>query len=293
VRSSYYHVFDVDQAYFARSHWTLLGPTEIELGRKLDQFKALSTYLDIRQGFVTGADDIFIRPKSLVKKRELPIFVDYLPDREIFRFRIPSESDSVVFFPFECMEPLTERRLRQYYPSTWEYLSSHRQKLKARRSVTSGDTPWWRPVRPREPKHLLRPKIVCPHLMLSPRFGLDLEGKYAVSHSPFLIAAEPQSEPALLKFFCAVLNSSVSHWFITSHAPKYSRGYNRIEVATLKTIPVPDPAQVPAGTFKQIIRLVDRNLQTPSTILESDLDQLIVSLYGLTDTERDLVTGKH
>jgi hypothetical protein len=76
----------------------------------------------------------------------------------------------------------------------------------------------------------------------TPRFAVDFRGNYAVSHSPFLVPKKGQYDPVFLKFFCAVFNSSVCHWFISTHAPKYSRGYNRIEVPLLKSIPVPDPA---------------------------------------------------
>jgi hypothetical protein len=291
VRTNYYHVFDVDQSFFQRDEWTLLNPTEIELQSKLDQFKQLSNYMDVSQGFVTGADDIFIRPKSLVPKKELNVYLDYLPDREIYRFKIRQATDLVVFYPFEEGKPLSETRLRQHYPSTWQHLSANRQKLKSRRAVTSGDTLWWRPVRPREPKHMLSPKIVCPHLMLTPRFALDAKGMYAVSRSPFLTPKQLQDDPSFLKYFCAVLNSSVCHWFITAHAPKYGHGYNRIEVSTLRSLPVPDPTQISSGVFNEIVRLVDRILKNPSTIVESSIDQLIVSLYGLTDVEHAIIIG--
>jgi hypothetical protein len=88
-----------------------------------------------------------------------------------------------------------------------------------------------------------------------------------------------------------VLNSSVCHWFISTHAPKYSRGYNRIEVPLLKSIPVPDPAQVHPATFKEIVRLTDQASAREDSAIEFKLDELIISLYRLSDEEILKVKG--
>jgi hypothetical protein len=291
IMTDYYQVFDIQQDFFERDEWTLLRPAEIELERKLAKFKSLSNYLAVHQGFVTGADDIFIRPKPLVPQGEEQIYINYLPDRDIGRYSVPKTLQQVVFYPFEKGRPLSESSLKTNYPKTWAYLKSHRTKLAARKAVTSGDTPWWRPVRPREPSHMLSSKIVCPHLMLTPRFALDLNGRLAVSRSPFLIPREENSDDSFLKFFCAVLNSPMAHWFITSHAPKYSRGYNRIEVPVLKSVPVPDPAQIPPGTLKEIIRLVDAVSGRNGTETTDRLDDIVISLYGLSSDEKEALQG--
>jgi hypothetical protein len=288
--ADYYNVFDVDQAFFRRDEWILLSAPEISFERKLEKLKPISNFLNVRQGFITGADSVFIRPKDLVPKSDVEIYIDYLPDRNIGKFRLPKRADEVVFYPFDSDGSISEARLRTEYPETWKYLLSHRQELQKRKSVDSGN-PWWRPVRPREPENILSPKIVCPHLMLTPRFAVDLRGTYAVSHSPFLVPKEEQCDPAFLKFFCAVLNSSVCHWFISTHAPKYSRGYNRIEVPLLKSIPVPDPAQVHSGTLKEIVKLVDQVSTRDDGAVVAKLDELITALYGLTDAELAKVRG--
>ena len=258
TETDYYNTFDVDQAFFDRAEWTLLSAPEISLERKLAQLRPISWFLDVHQGFITGADDIFIRPKDVVSRDETSIYVNYLPDRNIGKFRIPRKADEAVFYPFEDGKPINEAKLRKGYPKTWKYLSDHRNRLTKRKSIARADSPWWRPLWPRDPNHILRPKIVCPHLMLTPRFAVDLRGSYAVSRSPFLIQKEAENDLEFLKFFCAVLNSSVAHWFINSHAPKYSRGYNRIEVALLKKVPVPDPSQIKPGTLKEIVGLFDQ-----------------------------------
>jgi hypothetical protein len=286
VETPYYSVFDVPQSFFDTDEWVLLSPSDIALQQRLRQFKPISHYLNVKQGFVSGADDIFIIPKKNMPRDEKAVYVDYLPDRQIFRYAVPARAEQVVFYPYLDGQPLNEAKLRSQFPATWKYLTSHKDKLRARRAVTSGDTPWWKPVRPRDPANLLRPKIVCPHLMLTPRFALDVKGRFAVSHTPFFLAKDGIEEQALLKFFCAVLNSSVCHWYLATYLPKYGRGYNRLEVSSVKSVPVPDPAQVSKSALKELLELVDKSIKDgPSAEIDTRINQLVEKFYGLTNSE--------
>jgi hypothetical protein len=95
METNYYDVFDVNQAFFRRSEWTLLSAPEISLETKLEQLKPISNFLDVRQGFITGADSVFIRSKDVVPKREGSIYIDYLPDRSIEKYRLPKRTNEV------------------------------------------------------------------------------------------------------------------------------------------------------------------------------------------------------
>jgi type I restriction-modification system DNA methylase subunit len=290
LETPYYAVFEVPQSYFETDEWVLLSPSDIVLQQRVSQFKPISHYLNVKQGFVSGADDIFIIAKKNVPASEKAIYLDYLPDRQIFKYAVPSRAERVVFYPYSNGEPLSESKLKKDYPQTWKYLTRHKDKLQKRQAVTSGDTPWWRPVRPRDPANLLRPKIVCPHLMLTPRFALDLRGRYAVSHAPFLVAKKEAEEATFLKFFCAVLNSSVSQWYLSTYLPKYGRDYKRVEVSSLRSVPVPDPAKVSSVALTELLGLVDTAVKNGATAeLDVRLNQLVGGFYGLTSAETRLL----
>lgn len=291
VTTTYYDVFEVGQHLFAADQWILLSSLDVTLKERLAGLRPISTYLEAKQGFVTGADSVFVRRKSEVPKTEKEIYLEYLPDRHIARFAVPTRTDEFVFYPFENDVPISESHLRREYPETWKYLLAHKGQLSARRAVLSEDTPWWRPVRPREPKNMRRPKIVCPHLMLTPRFAVDVRGKFGVSHSPFLIAFPESPDPGRLQYFCAILNSSVVQWYLQTHAPKYARGYNRIEVGLLKSIPVPDPAQVPLNAYKEIVASAESLSKQHDRAVYERLDSAISDLYGLVPEERKVAMG--
>jgi len=258
VKNQYFTVYSAPQSIFRAKSWVLVSPEQLRINERLGNLPTLSEFMTVAQGFVTGSDTVFIRHREAIPRGEESIYVDYLPDRRIGRYSVPKKTDEVVFFPFDGERQLTGDEIESRFPETWIYLCSKREQLESRKSVTGSGVPWWRPVRPREPSTILRPKIVCPHLMLTPRFAVNSNGRLAVSHSPFVFSKDEGEEQTLIRFFCAVLNSTVCNWYLRTYAPKYGRGYNRLEVNLLSAAPVPNLISVDAVTLASVVDMVDR-----------------------------------
>jgi len=285
-----YELYEVDQVTFLGDEWNLLPPHQMALKSKVGQLPVLSDFLEIKEGFITGCDDVFIRNLSEIAKAEREVYVPYLSDRNMEPYATPRKTSKVVFYPYQGNNKLSKATIQKRYPKTWAYIASHSEQLKKRKSVQTRNCEWWAPVRPRQPKNMLVPKIVGPHLMLLPKFSLDKTGKYAISHSPLMYPKELAGELDLLHFFLAVLNSSVVYWQISNLSHKYSRGYLMLEPKTLKKIRVPNPASIPPSTMKQIQSLVRRRIVSSATSgslssLERTLDNVIADIYGLTNEE--------
>jgi hypothetical protein len=289
VSNEFYQVFEAEQIRFRHPTWNLLPPLSTALIRKLDHFPRLKDYLAVREGFVTGADNVFIIDNSSIPETERELYVPFLSDREMQRYSVPDETDKSVFYPYHSDEKLSEDELRQRYPRTWRYLERHKDVLEGRRSVEKGNVPWWCPERSRKPSNMLRAKIVSPHLIVLPRFSLDPAGRYAVSHCPLMYPLGKGNEVEILRFFVAVLNSSVSLFEIVRLSHKYRRGYAMLEPKTLNAMPVPDPATVPLKVMREIQRSVARRIEGASPELDRRLDQLVAEIFGLTAEERQLI----
>lgn len=290
VRNDFYEVYDVRQERFTGHDWNILSPLEATVHEKIQSQPHLEEFLITREGFVTGADDIFIVDRESLPPGEEAVYVPYLSDREMDRYVVPARTDRFVFYPYLGSRKITEDQLQNNFKKTWHYLQQHRRQLKQRPSVKRGDFAWWCPERPREPQNMLRPKIVSPHLIVLPRFSLDANGEYAVSRSPLMYPRESGDEIELLQYFLAVLNSSISMWQIVHSSHKYSRGYAMLEPKTLKSIAVPDPSQIDAKTMKRLLSLVRRRLEDPTdSESETRLDHLVADLYRLSGSERRLV----
>lgn len=285
-REPYYKVFSMEQSDFQPKEWIIRPPEIGEISRFLSRFPTLSDYLSCYQGFVTGADTVFIRDADEISESERAIYLPYLPDREIGQYEVPSGSRKVVLYPYIGQELLDEAEVQSKFPDTWKYLEGHRETLSRRKR--SDGTPWWRPYRPRSPERMLRPKIVAPHLMLTPRFAVDREGKFATKHGPFMVTkVRAADELLLLDFFSAVLNSAVSGWYIRNHMPTFGRGYSRLEVATLRDLPVPNLEELQTHEIEALARL--NKMAVEDRRARHEIDRIVASMFGLESEELRLM----
>ena len=291
VEHRYYSIYDAGQKEFESPRWFILPPAEAAVRARLEALPRLRDFLDVKQGIVTGADDVFV-----VSTKELPaddecLFLPFLSDREMEAYSVPRRTTARVFFPFWNGEKINEQVLREHFPETWQYLSKHKERLEKRGGLGRYRKEWWEPMWPREPRTILRPKIVTPHLVITPRFGLDAKGTFAVSRSPFLIArATGGNEVDILKLMLAVLSSRACYWYIQRHSHKYSHGYAMLENKTLQDTPVPDVTAVSPSVSRALLRLVDKRIKANSTeeIGQYDvkIEDMVSDLYGLTTHDR-------
>ena len=92
-----------------------------------------------------------------------------------------------------------------------------------------------------------------------------------------------------LKYLCALLNSSIVTWLMTKNALTTGGGATQWKKFTVERIPIPI---IPYSQEQAFTRLVDSILDAKDTDLQADthqqeteLDQLVYQLYGLTDDE--------
>lgn len=288
----FYSVYQVPQQTFEGATWQVLSPKDYVIQSALDKFPALSDFLEIAQGVNSGSDRAFIRDDADIPEDERDVYAPLLRDREMLRYVAPHKVASWMFYPFAGEQLLEEDALRARYPKTWAHLEGFYEELSRRSSVQRGQMPWWRPERPRSPGTILRPKIVGPHLMLVPRFSLDFGGRFLVSRSPYIYHSDDDVEA--LKIVLSILNSSIGHWQIINQSHRYSRGYARLEAATLRKFKLPNPASIPARETMAILRSVNLLLSgSVDNDIRSGLDSTIAQLYGIDlDTVSEVVVTR-
>jgi hypothetical protein len=289
TQTAAYSIHDIDQQAFGEDEWVLLSPAESRLRDKFRRLPTISDFLEVRQGFVSGADDVYIVPEHRVPQGEEELFVPFLGDRDIDAYTLPADTGRYVFYPYLDNVKLDEATLRDRYPITWAYLSRNRRKLASRGSLRRYKKSWWEPMWPRPPSRMMRPKIVTPHLVIVPRFSLDAGGRYAVSHAPLMYPRQTGAEEDLLRFFLAVLNSTTCFWYISSHSHVYRGGYVMLEPKTLKRTPIPDPSTTDWQTKLKLLELVDERVSAEGPAareIEGNIDDLVAGLYALSSWER-------
>jgi hypothetical protein len=289
IEGKFYSIYEVEQSAFKSDGWLVLAPAEAAINKRLSGLPPLEEFLEIRQGVVTGADDVFILDNKAVPADDPSLFIPLLRDREMQPYNVSKRTSQSVFFPYFDGVRITESTLRTKFPKTWAYLLKHRERLGKRAALDRYRKAWWEPMWPREPSTLLRPKLVVPHLVIMPRFALDLKGRYAVSRSPFLIARVRSDEDRILKLMLAILNSSACFSYIQTHSHVYRHGYTMLESKTLAKTPVPDVNLWTASDKKRLLGLVDRRLKSDvlqRDALSAEIDAFVSEAYGLSANER-------
>ena len=289
AEGKFYSIHDVEQSTFDADGWLVLPPTEAAINHRLSSLPLLDEFVELKQGVVTGADDVFVLDNGAIPEDEPTLFIPWLRDREMQPYSVPKRTSQSVFFPYFDGIKVTEKILQRDFRKTWKYLLENRKRLEGRKALARYKKAWWEPMWPREPNTLLRPKIVVPHLVIMPRFALDARGRYAVSHSPFLIAREEDEENQILKLMLAILNSSACYWHIQAHSHVYRHGYTMLEKKTLAKTPVPDISRWSSSEKKKLLMLVDKRLKAEGGERERlgvRIDSLVSDAYGLSASER-------
>ena len=290
VARRYYSIYDAEQNVFESDTWFILPPAEAAVRDRLEALPRLRDFLDVKQGMITGADDVFIISAPDVPAGEGGLFLPLLTDREMEAYSVPRKTKKHIFFPYWKGEKIEERILRKDFPATWSYLSRHEARLKARAAIARYGRKWWEPMWPREPDTILQPKIVTPHLVIAPRFGFDAAGRFGVSHSPFLTARAKGAGADILKLMLAVLSSRACYWYIQRHSHRYSHGYAKLENRTLRETPVPDVSTMASTDTLALLTVVDRRIKASAAediaACDTEIERLVSDLYGLTLHER-------
>ncbi|WP_192825319.1 hypothetical protein [Rufibacter sp. LB8] len=228
---------------------------------------------------------MFIRDVVDIPANELSIYIPHVRDREMETYTLPEVITKYFFYPFVNGQKVDQEYIMKNFPATWDYLLSKRAILSKTKKEEKN---WWFPSRTRDPKDLLQPKVIGPHLAVMPRYSLDINGAVGVSRSPYFTLKKQYTDINLLYYFLGVLNSSPCFWYISSHSHKYGSGYTMVEVKTLVKTPVPDPTTSDSNLVIKLINLVRKRINAKSSDyyeIERSIDMLVCKLYNLSDED--------
>ena len=131
-----------------------------------------------------------------------------------------------------------------------------------------------------------KPKIVWGEISDKPKFAFEDKGFYAEA-TTFLMTGEK------LKFLLAILNSKVSEWYFNLIGTTTGMGTNRWKKYKIELLPIKCPTKEQEQEIEDLVNQILFNKKqdpsTDTTYLESQIDQLVYQLYGLTEEEIEIV----
>ena len=177
----------------------------------------------------------------------------------------------------------TERIKVEEYPAIKKHLDQYYPRLEKR--ADKGDTPY----NLRNCAYLddfNKPKIVYNDIAQSLTFALAEAGMF-FNNTVYFISGEEE----VLKYLITFLNSSLINWYYKTLSVQLGEKAMRLFSIYVKNIPIIKGADQSPLTDK-VIELKKQSPTADTTTLESQIDQLVYELYGLTEEEIAIVEDR-
>jgi len=131
-------------------------------------------------------------------------------------------------------------------------------------------------------KDFEKPKLIWKRIGSILRFCYDESGAYCLDSTCIATGSK-------VKFLCAVLNSKLCNMELFRLSPKTGTGDLIISVQALNPLRIPIPSEKQEGDicsiFEKIFDIKKQNPSADTTDLETQIDELVYELYGLSEDE--------
>ena len=234
------------------------------------------------------------------------------------------ESQLKLIFPYKQedggMKLIEQDELQDRAPNIWKYLQESKGVLENRDLGKFRNAHWYGFSRPQNLIRLGQSKLLCPTMVRKMSFDYDQSGRYALVGSG---AGGGGGYGIILKdsfdlsyhYLLGILNSSLINYLIRQIATPFKGGYFGCDRQTVATIPIRRVESSNATDVELHSAMVDkarRMLELQGRVapmrdlftnerndllneigrVDSDIDDLVYELYGLTSVERRLVEGE-
>ncbi|HCE56135.1 MAG TPA: type II restriction endonuclease, partial [Lutibacter sp.] len=270
-------------------------------GVKLKDWKGLGFF----RGITSGLNEAFVidekKANEIIEKepQSKHIVKKVLRGRNIKRFKYQFDDIYLLFVPWHFpmhneteisnASIVAENKFDEDYPLVYEHLSNFKTELSNRNKAETGVRYEWYALQRHGASysHLFEEeKIVWMEISDKANYAYDVEKMYITNSAYFLTGHS-------LKYLLAVLNSKVCDFYFFQKTAIIAGGRKRYTKQYVEQNPIPiisDEQQIP------FIKLVDKLLvmkneipQADTTDLETQIDQLVYALYGLTEAEVEIV----
>ena len=294
IRSVYVEHKSSSNSFTTDNSWTILSSIERTIRSKIEDVGLpLSQWnLHIYRGILTGYNDAFII--STEKKDEL-IAADP-KSAEIIRPILRGRDIKRYSYSFADLWLIATFPSRHYnidnYPAIKNHLLSYGKErleqtgrkyivngveIKARKKTnnkwfeTQDSISYW--------NDFFKPKIVWGNLCLSAQFAFAEEGFFINAPSPMIVPGN--------KYILAVLNSRLGDWYIRQLGVTRNGGYFEYKPMFIEQLPIPTLSGEDQAVFVSLIDkiLLSKANNEDSSGYESEIDNLVYKLYGLSEEE--------
>ncbi len=272
--------------------WTLEQPDVLALMEKLRKAgKPLGEYVEGKfyYGIKTGLNEAFVIDEATRQRliaedpKSADLIKPWLRGRDIRKWKAEWAGLYVIF---------TRRGTNiDHYPAIKRHLDQFRKDLEPKKSEKAkhGRKPGsykWFEIQDNIAyfEEFEKPKIIWRHFTTVPEFIYDDAARYSNDKSYIL----PTDNLALL----GILNSRVTNFFIRQISPPVRGGFLEMRIIFMEQLPIPSATATQKAPIIERVRAILADPGSPAVPrYESEIDDLVYKLYGLTKDEIALVEG--
>jgi hypothetical protein len=169
------------------------------------------------------------------------------------------------------------------YPAIFEHLLKFKDKLEIRHNKGSH---WTNLRNCAYLFELEKPKIIWGELSDKPKFTYENEG-FIPEASLFAMVGEN------LKYLLGILNSKLALWYFEQISTSSGMGTNRWKKYKIEQFPIrkttPQNMLSIEKKVDEIIHLKNTNIGSDTSLIERELDDLIMNIYELEEVEKEII----
>ncbi|WP_265606422.1 DUF7149 domain-containing protein [Campylobacter jejuni] len=311
----------INNKKLSSSFWSFEENSNQEIFSKINQHISVKDLFRVFVGLQTSKDSVYFLKdcqenkisvkgysKELDKEVEIEkeILKPLLMGDSFHRYEKPI-SNSMVLFPY-CGQDNTdvkkmclydENELKSKFPKAWEYLKECESILRARENGRFDNEKWYQFGRTQGINQENISKLLCPDICNNTHFVLDNLGEFYFTTTIYGYVRNEEYKNLDYKYLMAVLNSSLTWWFLQKTSVVMRGGFYRIKPAYIEKFCIPKINSKNEKLADELINLVDEILKAKeqdknanTQELENKINSLVYKLYNLTDDEIKIIEGK-
>ncbi|MDO7020050.1 TaqI-like C-terminal specificity domain-containing protein [Brachyspira innocens] len=279
----------------AGREWVIMSGLERSIFNKISRHKALKDWdISIYRGVVTGYNEAFIideeTKERLIKedKKSADLIKPLLRGRDIDKYIYHNNG----LYLINTHNGIKEKNIPPInikdYPAIKKHLDKYYKQLEKRQD--KGATPY----NLRNCAYLEefdKIKIAWQRITSENKFVFSDKGQYILDSMAFISGFNSQE---LAYYMLCILNSNLILYWMKNIVHEYGSTGFRLSNQYVEVMPIPE---ADSKTKNNITKIVDQIItlkkqEKDTTPLEKNIDEIVYSLYGLSDEEVKVVEGK-
>ena len=265
----------------------------------------------------TSDETVKAHSRSLDSEVELEtaILKPLLSGKHVDRFAVQPDRQ-LLLFPYRVVDETAElipaNEFAERYPLCWDYLESNREPLEGRERGKMRHDKWYAYGRHQSLALHDRRKLAIPRLVGRLEVFFDSEGRYYLDNVDVGgVLLKDTSEESYL-YVSGVLNSTLINWYFQRLSAPFRGGYRTANRQFIQPLPIhvietSSERQLHDAIVTKVRRMMELHdrldslkglvtserddLMREIDRVDSDIDDLVYELYGLTASERRLTVS--